>query len=146
MKSQAAPLIRFQVALLTIFYNSPTVRGDSTDSKARSTDGDSPTVCGDCSEDFNAKVIGYTKDGDVIIRLSSSVRQEFMSRAQGGSAITWDEPIRPSTSRDSDIRRKDSMTRGRSMTRAPYKGKDREGSSAFIDLEKGDIADEKPEK
>lgn len=76
----------------------------------------------------------------MIIRLASNVRQEFMSRAQGVSGITWDEPIRPSSSTEGDIRRKDSMSRGRSMTRAPYKGKDREDSSAFVDLEKGDLA------
>lgn len=133
--------------MLTSSCDRPTVRGDSTDSKARSTDGDSPTVCGDCNDDFNAKVIGYTKDGDVIIRLAPNVRQEFMSRAQGSSAITWDEPIRPSSSREGDIRRKDSMSRGRSMTRAPYKGKERQDSS-FVDLEKGDIsaADDSSEK
>jgi hypothetical protein len=82
----------------------------------------------------------------VIIRLAPSVRHEFISRAQGSSGITWDEPIRPSSSRESDVRRKDSMSRGRSMTRAPYKGKNRADFIAFVDLEKGDIADEKPEK
>lgn len=76
----------------------------------------------------------------MIIRLASNVRQEFMSRAQGSSGITWDEPIRPSSSREGDIRRKDSMSRGRSMTRTPYKGKEREDSSASVDLEKGDIS------
>lgn len=83
----------------------------------------------------------------MIIRLASNVRQEFMSRAQGSSGITWDEPIRPSSSREGDIRRKDSMTRGRSMTRAPYKGKERQDSSV-VDLEKGEIsaADDSPEK
>lgn len=75
----------------------------------------------------------------MIIRLASNVRQEFMSRAQGSSGITWDEPIRPSSSREGDIRRKDSMSRGRSMTRAP-KGKERQDLSAFVDLEKGDIS------
>lgn len=84
--------------------------------------------------------MGYTKDGDVIIRLAPNVRQEFMSRAQGSSGITWDEPIRPSSSKEDDIRRKDSMSRGRSTTRAPYKGKEREDSSTFVDLEKGDIS------
>ncbi|KAJ0121513.1 hypothetical protein N8I77_004454 [Diaporthe amygdali] len=126
----------------------PTIRGDSTDSKARSNDGDSPTVCGDCNDDFNAKVIGYTKDGDVIIRLSSNVRQEFMTRALSSSGITWDEPIRPSTSKEADIRRQDSISRGRSMTRAPSKGKEREDLSAFDYDEKDDIpaADVDPEK
>lgn len=83
----------------------------------------------------------------MIIRLASNVRQEFMSRAQGSSGITWDEPIRPSSSREGDIRRKDSMTRGRSMTRAPYKGKERQDLSV-VDLEKGKIsaADDSPEK
>lgn len=39
------------------------------------------------------------------------------------------------------------MNRGRSMTRAPYKGKGREDSSASVDLEKGDIsAADDPEK
>ncbi|KAL1878734.1 hypothetical protein Daus18300_002010 [Diaporthe australafricana] len=117
----------------------PTVRGDSIDSKARSNDGDSPTVCGDCNDDFNAKVIGYTKDGDVIIRLASNVRQEFMTRAQGSSGITWDEPIRPSTSREVDIHREDSVSRGRSMTRASSKGKEREDLSTF-----GDEKEESP--
>jgi hypothetical protein len=34
------------------------------------------------------------------------------------------------------------------MTRAPYKGKDREDSSTFVDLEKGDlgVVDYTPEK
>lgn len=84
----------------------------------------------------------------MIIRLAPNVRHEFMSRAQGSSGITWDEPIRPSSSREGDVLRKDSMTRGRSMTRAPYKGKERQDSSAFVDLEKGDIspADDSPEK
>lgn len=126
--------------MLTSSRDRPTIRGDSTDSKTRSNDEDSPTVCGDCNDDFNAKVIGYTKDGDVIIRLAPNVRQEFMSRAQGSSGITWDEPIRPSSTREGDMRRKDSTSRGRSMTRAPYKGKEREDSSASDDLEKGDIS------
>lgn len=84
----------------------------------------------------------------MIIRLAPNVRHEFMSRAQGSNGITWDEPIRPSSSREGDVRRKDSMTRGRSVTRAPYKGKERQDSSAFVDLEKGDIspADDSPEK
>lgn len=131
--TQTSTISQYQEVVLIFSRYSPTVRGDSTDSKARSNDGDSPTVCGDCNDDFNAKVIGYTKDGDVIIRLASNVRQEFMSRAQGSSGITWDEPIRPSTSREVNIRREDSVSRGRSMTRASSKGKEREDLSTFGD-------------
>lgn len=65
--------------------NRPTVREFSVDSRANgendATDDDSPTIYGDTSDKFNAKIIGYSRDGDVILRISPELSQElFASR------------------------------------------------------------------
>ncbi|CAN8098815.1 unnamed protein product [Discula destructiva] len=74
----------------------PTVRGDSTDSADRArvetSDEDGPsTVCGDLSDKFNAKIVGYTTQGDIIIRIAPELTQE-MSRSRRQSSIKWEEP------------------------------------------------------
>ncbi|KAJ4394376.1 hypothetical protein N0V93_003593 [Gnomoniopsis smithogilvyi] len=72
----------------------PTIREDSTDSDERSTqrgNEDTPTIYGDSSDKFNAKIIGYTKEGDVIIRISPELSQELHG-LKPKSSITWDEP------------------------------------------------------
>lgn len=40
--------------------------------------------------DFNAKVIGYTDEGDVIIRLAPSLQDDFRANIKA-STITWDD-------------------------------------------------------
>lgn len=111
------------------------MRGDSTDSGDRTpvTEEDSPTIYGDSSDKFNAKIIGYTKEGDVIIRLSPELSSDFNSRVKAQSGITWDEPrLRMHASRLDGIKTSEASTprvgrsRHRSSSCATLKGKEKE--------------------
>lgn len=82
-------------------------------------------------DDYNAKVVGYTKDGDVILRLAPNIREEFMSQAPLSSSITWDEPVRPASAlMEGSFNSKLSRSRGRSMSSVSLKGKEKENSVA----------------
>lgn len=77
-------------------HGRPTVRGSSTNSAA---EGDvakenAGTVYGDSSDRYNAKIIGYTKEGDVIIRVSPEVSQD-LGQVKAQSSIRWHEPGAP---------------------------------------------------
>lgn len=102
----------------------------------------------DSSGDYNAKVIGYTKDGDIIIRIAREIRGDFMAHVPLTSSITWDEPVRPSsTTLEGNTIRKQSVTRGRPVSRASYKGKEREiddGTRGEVDI--ADIGGDEMEK
>lgn len=70
-------------------------------------------------DEFNAKVVGYTKEGDIIIRLAPSISSDFKTRVKGQSgSITWDEQV-PATPRIG-------RSRHRSSSIATFKGKERE--------------------
>ncbi|ROW11511.1 hypothetical protein VMCG_00988 [Cytospora schulzeri] len=119
----------------------PTIRASSSESNRRENGGDTPAARGDSSGEYNAKVIGYTKDGDIIIRLAPNTREDFMTMAPLTSSITWDEPIRaPSTGLEGNTSRKQSITRGRSVSRVSFKGKEKENIGRTKD-EEVDIAD-----
>lgn len=79
--------------------NRPTVRGHSTDSGARTprtpaNEDDAPTVYGGSSEKFNARIIGFTKEGDVILRVSPEMSEELNQTVKTPASITWNEPLR----------------------------------------------------
>lgn len=117
----------------------PTVRDDSTDSGSRSPQAASecaPTVYGDLSDKFNAKIIGYTKEGDVIIRISPELSQE-MHMLKPQSSITWDEPRvqvppPPQINIESELKEDEAGTprkgrsRHRSSSSVTFKGKEKE--------------------
>lgn len=71
----------------------PSVKGDSTDSEddapTGGSDEDIRTIYGDSSDKFNAKIIGYTKEGDVILRISPELTQELVRPKT--SSIKWDD-------------------------------------------------------
>lgn len=113
--------------LLTVVLLRPTVRGESTDSGDRrqsETEEDTPTIYGDCtSEKFNAKIVGYTKEGDVILRLSPEFSREFTRKVTTQPSIAWDE--RPRTS-PPPTRDDKEPSRHRSTSSVTFKGKERE--------------------
>lgn len=102
------------------------------------------------SGDYNAKIIGYTKDGDVIIRLAPNAQEDLMAQAPLNSSITWAEPIQRSTmGMEGNTSRGQSRARGRSISSVSYKGKEKEDASVTrdnhneeVDLADADISDE----
>ncbi|KUI66452.1 hypothetical protein VM1G_01850 [Cytospora mali] len=103
----------------------PTIRADSSDSNRRGNGEDTPRTQKGPSGDYDAKIVGYTKDGDIIIRLAPHTRDEFVSLAPLSSSITWDEPVRsPSRGLKGNTSRKHS--RGRSVSSVSFKGKEKE--------------------
>lgn len=82
------------------------MRDSSVDSRANGgnvTDDDSRTMYGDGSDKFNAKIIGYTKDGDVIIRISPELTQDLAASsinklARVKSGVRFDDELsKPTT-------------------------------------------------
>lgn len=45
-------------------------------------------------EKFNARIIGFTKEGDVILRVSPELSEELNQTLKTPSSITWNEPHR----------------------------------------------------
>lgn len=121
----------------------PTFRAYSSDSNRGDSDGPGRTICGDSSGEYNARIVGYTKNGDVIIRLAPNAREDFTSQVPLSSSITWDEPTRPaSTLIEGSCSRKHSRTRGRSLSTTSWKGKERDVEAARDSRgEEVDIAD-----
>lgn len=132
------------------------MRGDSTDSGDRTpVTEDCRTIYGDSSDKFNAKIIGYTKEGDVIIRLSPELSSDLNSKVKTQSGITWDEPrLRMHASRSDGIRTSEPGTprsgrsRHRSSSCATLKGKERESfkdanktKEVIVDNDSTDVAD-----
>lgn len=75
------------------------MRGQSTDSGGRTprtpaNEDDAPTVYGGSSEKFNARIIGFTKEGDVILRVSPEMSEELNQSLKTPASITWNEPHR----------------------------------------------------
>lgn len=132
---------RNQSSYADSWHNRPTIRASSSESDRRDIGGHTPTVRRDSSGEYNAKVIGYTKDGDIIIRLAPNTRENFMTQAPMSSSITWDEPVRtPSRGLEGSTSRKQSITRGRSVSRVSFKGKEKENVGGTKD-EEGNITD-----
>ncbi|KAK7743489.1 hypothetical protein SLS53_004023 [Cytospora paraplurivora] len=99
-------------------YSSESNRGEDTQKMRRN-----------LFDDYNAKVVGYTKDGDVILRLAPNIREEFMSQTPLSSSITWEEPVRPTPAlMEGNISSKHSRSRGRSSV--SLKGKEKENGVA----------------
>lgn len=90
----------------------------------------------------NAKIIGYTKDGDIILRVAPGTREGFMLQAPLTSSITWDEPVQPSSTTlgGGNTSRKQSIARGRSVSRVSFGGKEIASVGGANDQEV-DIAD-----
>lgn len=116
--------------MLTFITFRPTVRDESTDSRGRrpsDTEEDTPTVCGDpTSEKFNARIVGYTDDGDVILRISPEISQELTRKlATRQSSVAWEDEklLQPPSAQDGAINK---PWRHRSTSSVTYKGKERE--------------------
>lgn len=113
-----------------------------------SEDEESPTINCDPSDDFNAKIIGYTREGHLIIRLAPKLSQELNERVNlQKSTITWNEPRQKhsmSKSRDG-LRTSEPGTPGRSMHRSnssvTFKGKDTEPTVQQMEIIRQDISD-----
>lgn len=134
-------LSHIQGPYTNVWHNRPTIRASSSESSGIGNGQDNPSNRMDSSGDYNAKIIGYTKDGDIIIRIAPDTRQDFISQAPLTSSITWAEPVRPSsTTLEGNTSRKQSITRGRSVSRVSLKGKENESVNRTRD-EEVDIAD-----
>lgn len=135
--------------LQRLFYR-PTIREDSTDSDERSpqrANEYAPTIYGDSSDKFNAKIIGYTKEGDVIIRISPELSQEIHD-IKPKASITWDEPkwkspLTPNEKEDEAETPRIGRSRHRSSSSVNSKGKEKDLSVQQIELaqQQRDFAD-----
>lgn len=78
------------------------MRDQSADSGKRTParESDARTVYGGQSEKFNARIIGFTKEGDVILRVSPELSEELNQTLKTPSSITWNEPHRKMSTKD----------------------------------------------
>lgn len=128
--------------MLTKVLYRPTIREDSTDSEGRTppqtSNEDTPTFYGTPSDKFNAKIIGYTKEGDVIIRIAPEL-SEHLSVLKPQSSITWDElpwknPQTPNEKEDEATTPRVGRSRHRSSSSISFKGKEKDFSVQQIEL------------
>lgn len=130
------------------------MRDESPNSVQRSppaeTDDDTPDVLGGSLGKMNAKIIGFTKEGDVIIRIPPELSEDLNTRMRNQSSITWDEP-RPkiNMSRLSEETDLSNVRVGRPMHRSTssvtFKGKEKEPvvirtSEAVIDQDGNSVS------
>lgn len=126
----------------------PTVRDDSPNSMQRTpqaeTDDDTRTVFGGSLDKVSAKIIGFTKEGDVILRIPPELSEDLNTRVKTQSSITWDEPRRKMSVSTpvEELGRRD--TRGgrpihRSTSSVTFKGKEKE--PVIIRTNNGDFRD-----
>lgn len=121
-------MMNCQLTKKNLVFNRPTVRNDSTDRGDRShsivpkQDNNSPTF-GNIENDFNAKVVGYTEEGDVIIKLSPEVQKDLglKPRPQSNNDSAWNN-----SKLEVDDTQRTTWSRQRSSSSVTFKGKEKE--------------------